>query len=249
MRKAIEHEGELSINKHGTVMEIIEYINNRNVLVEFQDNYKYITRTNYQAFKKGEVKNVYDKTVYNIGYIGEGNYSHKSHPRIYNIWRHMLGRCYDDVVLSSNPTYYDCYTADEWHCFQNFAKWYDDNYYEIPGESMELDKDILCKGNRIYSPDTCVFVPQYINTLIVKNDADRGELPIGCYYHCGSIYASCSIRNDSVFLGVYDDINEAFNVYKEFKEDYIKKVADEYRDYIPTNLYEAMYNWVVEIND
>lgn len=249
MRKAVEHLGEINVNKHGTTMKIIKYTNNRDVTVEFQDEFKYVTRTNYQAFTKGEVKNVYDKTVYGVGYIGEGVYSHKNHPHSYNIWRHMLGRCYNENILLMNPTYTDCFVSVEWHCFQNFAKWYDENYYEIPGECMELDKDILFKGNREYSSTTCVFVPQYINTLIVKNDSDRGELPIGCSYYEGHIYASCTTRNKKVFLGSYDNIEEAFNVYKEFKEKYIKRIADEYVDFIPSKLYNALYNYTIEIND
>lgn len=249
MRKAIEHLGESSINKYGTPMKIVEYINNRNIVVEFQDAHRYITHTNYQAFQKGEVKNVYDRTVHGIGYIGEGKYSHKTHPHRYNVWSHMLGRCYNDKIISNNPAYNDCFVSEDWYCFQNFAEWYEYNYYEVPGEKMELDKDILFKGNRTYSAETCMFVPQYINTLIVKNDLDRGELPIGCNYNHGRIYATCTTRNEKVTIGSFNDIDDAFNAYKEFKERYIKKIADEYFNYIPTSLYEALYNWVVDIND
>ena len=65
----------------------------------------------------------------------------------------------------------DCSVYEGWHNFQNFAKWYEDNYYEIEEEQMHLDKDILVKGNKVYSPDTCVFVPETINGLFVKSNA------------------------------------------------------------------------------
>ena len=51
------------------------------------------------------------------------------------------------------------------------------------------------------------------------------------------------------YLGCYETIEKAFQAYKQFKEQYIKEIADEYKDKIPKELYEAMYNWVVEWND
>ena len=50
-------------------------------------------------------------------------------------------------------------------------------------------------------------------------------------------------------LGYFETPKEAFKSYKTFKEQYIKQVADEYKDKIPKKLYEAMYNWKVEITD
>ena len=123
---------------------------------------------------------------------------------------------------------------------------------------MHLDKDILCKGNKIYSPETCIFVPNNINILFVKRDKMRGEYPIGVNYHKQhkKLYVSCGIINKDnkhkqKFLGLFplDKPFQAFYTYKQFKENYIKQVADEYRDLIPQKLYEAMYSYEVEIND
>ena len=117
---------------------------------------------------------------------------------------------------------------------------------------MHLDKDRLIKGNKIYSPKTCIFVPQTINSLFIKNNSVRGELPIGVsrnkktkkYASNITIESTCS-----VFLGYFDTPEEAFYSYKEAKEKEIKRVADEYKDKIPQKLYEAMYNYEVDIND
>ena len=120
---------------------------------------------------------------------------------------------------------------------------------------MCLDKDILFKGNKIYSPDTCVFVPNRINNLFTKRQNDRGEYPIGVYYHKSKFNPQCSIYADfnkkykQKHLGTFDTPEEAFHKYKKFKEQYIKEVAEEYKDLIPTKLYEAMCKYVVEIND
>jgi hypothetical protein len=142
--------------------------------------------------------------------------------------------------------------SEEWLNFQNFAKWYDKNYYEINGEKMEIDKDILVKRNKIYSPETCVFVPKRINLLFVKKDATRGDLPIGvCFFKRDKKYqVNCKDENGKdIYLSRYNNIEEAFEVYKEFKESVIKKVANEYKGKIPANLYNALINYKVEITD
>ena len=100
----------------------------------------------------------------------------------YRTWRMMLQRCYDEKVHKVEPRYKDCAVCEEWHSLFRFNEWYLQNYYSISDERMELDKDILLKNNKIYSPDTCVFVPQRVNTLFVTANKIRGEFPVGVYY-------------------------------------------------------------------
>ena len=122
---------------------------------------------------------------------------------------------------------------------------------------MQLDKDILNKGNKIYSPETCVFVPQRINNLFTKSNKIRGGYPIGVNYsqNCNCLCVRCSIlcedKKKNKHLGYFslDEPFKAFSTYKNFKENYIKKVADEYKELIPQKLYEALYKYEVEIND
>ena len=167
----------------------------------------------------------------------------------------MLKRCYSDECQKKHPTYKDCTVCEEWHNYSDFKEWFDNNYYEIEGERMALDKDILVKGNKIYSPNTCVFVPQNINTLFIKSNKTRGKYPIGVYFRKdkNKYQAQCRIvyngKTQQEFLGLYNTIEDAFKVYKQFKENCIKQVADEYKDKIPNNLYKAMYNYKVEITD
>lgn len=198
------------------------------------------------------------KKVYNIGYLGQGKYKSRENgksTKAYEVWKKMLQRCYDPYYINKYPSYIDCYVCDEWLCFQNFAKWFYKHYYECSGEKMCLDKDILIKGNKIYSPNTCVFVPERINTLFVKCNKTRGEYPIGVNFKkkINKFQARCSVlkdnKNKSIYLGVYPTVNEAFLAYKQYKENYIKQVADEYKGLIPTKLYDALYKYEVEIND
>ena len=168
----------------------------------------------------------------------------------------MLRRCYSEDYKNKKPTYIGCEVYNEWLNFQNFAKWFEENYYEIEGETIALDKDILVKNNKIYSPNTCVFVPERINTLFTKADKSRGKLPIGIVEDNRTHHfrARCSTLDENgkikrVELGSYKTHEEAFIHYKQFKENYIKQVADEYKPYIPKELYEAMYRWEVDIDD
>ena len=235
-------------------MKIVNYNNSHDIIIEFQDKHKARVHTNYGAFKNGEVRNPYYKNVYSIGYIGQGKYNSKEHKKTWSVWYDMLRRCYDPYELNKYPTYIDCYVCEEWLNFQNFAKWYESNHYEIFNQRMHLDKDILVKGNKIYSPDTCVFVPERVNELFTKSDVIRGEYPIGVNYHKQhkKLQVRCNtLKEKRKHLG-YFPLNkpfQAFTAYKNFKENYIKEVADEYKDLIPQKLYEAMYNYEVEIND
>lgn len=154
-------------------------------------------------------------------------------------------------------TYKNCTVCDEWLYYPNFKQWYDNNYYEVNNEEMHLDKDILNKGNKVYSPETCVFVPQSINSLFIKSDKTRGDLPIGVDWHkANQVYQTrCrvfnvkTLKNNSKYLGCYNTPQEAFDTYKKAKEENIKQIADYYKDRIPSKLYDTMYSYEVEITD
>lgn len=247
--------GEISSNTNGTKMKIIKHMKNNGILVEFQDKHKTVVHCAYREFILGKVKNPYDKKVFGEGYLGIGNYL----PYVdgkktisYNYWQRILQRCYSKDYQIKKPTYEEKYVCDEWLNFQNFAKWFDENYYEVINlGKMELDKDILIKGNKVYSSKTCVFVPKRINQLFLKADASRGNLPIGVSKNsdCNSFRSRLHTLDGEKYLGSFNKELEAFNVYKVAKENYIKQVAEEYKDKIPNVLYDAMYKYEVDIND
>lgn len=248
--------GEENCNKYGTLMKIIEYNRSDNVVVEFQDKYKYKIKTTYDYFKKGNLINPYDRNIYGIGFIGEEISTYRySKTESYKYWYAMMRRVYNDNQLKLKPTYKQVTVCNEWHNYSEFKKWFDNNYYKIENQQMELDKDILFKGNKIYSPENCIFVPHIINSLFIKANKSRGDLPIGVTYkkknkkYCSN--CSMSIDGKVVYkhLGLFKTPEEAFYAYKTFKEQYIKEVADEYKDRIPQKLYEAMYRYEVEITD
>lgn len=253
MSKFIDRTGEIGVNNQGLNMEIIGYRKKDDIDIQFEDGYIAKNRE-YGEFKKGTIKNLYFKNVYGVGYVGEGKHKPTINGKItieYKIWDHMLERCYDDKFHKKHLSYIHCTVCEEWHNFQNFGKWFDENYYQIENEKMNLDKDILTKGNKIYSPDTCVFVPQRINNLFIKNDKNRGKYPIGIRFdkRNGKFLAQLNKNNKRKNFGYFNNSKDAFNKYKIEKEFYIKEIADKYKDKIPKKLYEAMYKYEVEITD
>ena len=254
--KAEERVGEYKTMNCGEVAIIVNYANSNDVTVEFKTTGE-LVKTTYSCFKKGNVKSHFTPSVYGVGHLGNEKTIDENGKMIksYIVWKHMLERCYSQKFQKKHATYKGCCVCEEWLNYSNFKKWYDDNYYEIEGERMDLDKDILVKGNKIYSPDTCVFVPHNINSLFTKRNKSRGKLPIGVYFnkHANKYQAYCNIfyngKSKLKGLGLYNTIEDAFNAYKKFKEANIKQVADYYKDKIPQKLYEAMYNYEVEITD
>jgi hypothetical protein len=192
-----------------------------------------------------------DKTnpsVYGIGYIGIGTY--KRHigtkgTKEYKTWQGMLERCYSDKLQAKYPTYQGCSVDKRWHNFQVFAKWFENNY--VGG--WELDKDILIKGNKIYSPETCCFVPHEVNILFIKRDKLRGNLPIGVIKKGDKFASRLSIKSIKEYLGTFNTSEEAFQAYKIAKELRIKELANKYKDQITEACYQALINYKIEITD
>lgn len=236
----------------GMKAKIIAYRNNKDIDVKFEDGY-IIKNTIYGNFKRGKIGNPYATTVYEFGYFGEGRYTariNNKNTEEYTRWHGMLKRCYDGKYQNKYPTYIGCTVDEEWLNFQNFAEWYilEKEKYNL-NEKLELDKDILIKSNKIYSKNTCVLVPKKINLLFTKNDLARSDLPIGVKHNGDKFQARLSIDGKEEYLGTFDTTEEAFYCYKKAKEKEIKRVADLYKDKIPTRLYEAMHNYKVEITD
>lgn len=165
----------------------------------------------------------------------------------YKVWRSMIERCYSNKYQERQPTYVGCEVCNEWLYFSNFKKWFEENYVD----GYALDKDILIKGNKVYSPQTCCFVPQEINKLLLKHDRKRGEYPIGIHKDRNNYVVLLSRYGKQEYLGTFKTPEEAFYVYKEAKEAHIKEVADEYysKGLITKRVYDALYRWTIEITD
>lgn len=174
MKTIKDRTGEKVYNKQGYKMWILKYESANNITIQFESGY--VVSSKYVNFITGNIKDPYSKSVYGVGYLGEGKYKaseNGKNTKAYATWSSMLQRCYDKSNNHNLETYKDCTVCGEWHNFQNFAKWYEENYYEVKNKKLHLDKDIKYNDNKIYSPWTCLLVPSDINLMFRKNTRPR----------------------------------------------------------------------------
>jgi hypothetical protein len=149
-----------------------------------------------------------------------GTNQRKSCP-FYLRWKEMLRRCYSSKEHLRNPTYKDCEVVEEWKYFSNFKSWMEKQDWK----GKCLDKDILVPGNKIYGPDTCIFVSNKVNVLLVKCDSKRGELPLGVSKAFRQNKTHYQSHMGKKYLGFYNNIMEAHRSWQLEKCNHIKKVA------------------------
>lgn len=248
--------GETRINNQGEKMFIDEYNSSSDIKVQFVSTGE-VVRTTYGAFKSGSVKSHFTPSVYGVGIVGLENIHDENGKflKSYRCWVDMLrrtcsksfkeqykyGYCYDGVTV-----------CDEWLYYPNFKKFYDNNYYEIEGFRTQLDKDILVKGNKIYSPETCAFVPNVVNNILTYNRTKDNGLPSGVtltlnkkYKVSMSTYNYDTNKTEHKFYGTYDTTEEAYEVYKQAKESNLQRTAEHFKDVLPANVYTALINYQI----
>jgi len=147
----------------------------------------------------------------------------------YSKWKDMLKRAYSPTYQLKNPTYKGCTTCTEWLTFSNFARWYSENVIEC----YDLDKDLKIKGNKLYSPETCLFVPHAINSLLNDSAAARGPYPVGvCYDRSrGKLKVQISIDGKRRTLGRFTTKEAASKVYIKAKNAEMKRKCEQYPEF------------------
>lgn len=229
--KKEQRQGEISKNNQGCSMKIIDYINANNITVQFIDKKGAIIYNSfYRAFKKGNIKNPYFRSYLDVGYFGEGVYKAKTNgikTKAYTFWGSMLTRCYSKTSRDSYKKYEDVKVCKEWHNFQNFAKWYEENYNPETMEGWQLDKDIICPECREYSPENCAFVPREINSFFV---ASKNRLLPKGVYKSKSLFLSLDYQssNKSNKSKGFKTKKEALNFYLSSKRNKMREFLNKY---------------------
>jgi len=249
-RLRLERIGEIYMSNEGYETEIVEYFGRNNSTIRFNESGMIVKNKAYKNIIRGAIENPYHRNLHNKGFIGIGKHTSKDLNGVsttsYEKWSSMFKRCYGE---SQNTTYKECFVDDSWDCFQDFGDWFEENFKPWMNSSWHLDKDILFKGNKIYSAETCCIVPAEVNTLFLKLGRARGKYLIGVHKSGNKFKSQISKYGVRTFLGHFDTEEEAFQAYKTAKEAHIKEVADEWHGKITEECYQALINYKVEITD
>lgn len=143
----------------------------------------------------------------------------------YSRWSGVIKRCYSENALKRRETYTPCIVSENWKTFSNFKAWMEKQDWQ----GMELDKDILSFGSKIYSEDTCCFVPQSLNCLLLMSGASRGQYPVGVSERGGKYRSKIRSNNKLISLGTYLTIEKAHKAWQEAKIAEIEKAISSYR--------------------
>ena len=248
--------GKVCKSKSSGDFKIVKYNNARDVEVQFLKT-RFEMTVELGSIRKGEVKDPYLPSVYGVGVSGI-KYPSKLNgvnTKEYDLWCSMIQRCYSNTYKKKQPTYEGCEVSDNFKSYEYFYEWCNkqigfDN--DGNGNPFHLDKDLLIKGNKVYSENTCVFIPSEINSLLVKRAASRGEYLIGVSWSKTNKAFKATVRRNKgkpEYLGYFKTEIEAFNAYKIAKESFIKEQANKWKSQIDDRAYNALMNYTVDIND
>ena len=232
--------------------KILKYNDKKNVEIRF-------LKTGFEAVVElGSIRNGYVKGCYSPSVHGVGVSGTKYPIRVngiltkeYELWRNMLKRCYSDSFKKKYPTYEGCQVSDNFKSYEYFYEWCNKQIgFGVDG--FELDKDLLVKGNKVYSESACVFIHKDINLLLTKSTASRGKHLIGVSWHDKGKDFEARVsksKGKREWLGYFNTELEAFDAYKKAKESFIKEQANKWKDKIDERAYKALMNYQVEDDD
>ena len=170
-----------------------------------------------------------------IGTIGKKDIKNVHKDKSYKVWVHLLERCYSSHKLKERNAYLDCVVCEEWKTYSNFKKWFDEHYIE----GWQIDKDLFSNGTKIYSPQTCCYLPAILNNALTYSHRERHcLLTTGVRVKHGRFYAAIKRYYKTKHLGVFDTIEEAINAYQVAKFKYITEITEQYKDKLEPRVYE-----------
>lgn len=241
--------GTVHCTNSGGELVITKYINSYEVHVRFIET-GFETVARMSNIRNGKVKDLLQPSIFGVGVVGEEVLYDEGATKEYTLWKEMLRRCYDENFKVKNTTYENCVVSENFKLLSYFKDWCS-KQVGFGNEDWHLDKDILSRECKVYSEDTCCFVPRSINQAVVTNKTSRGEFLIGVHQsHRKGRFKSCvNINGKRKILGNFDTQEEAFYVYKEAKEAYIKELANKWKDQIDPRVYEALMKYKIEITD
>ena len=190
------------------------------------------------------------KLVFGVGF-NDGKFPVKVNGkqlREYMLWRHFLERSYCPKYQEIFPTYIGCSASENFKLYSYFHDWCQ-SQIGFAQKGFQLDKDLLLRGSKVYSEDTCLFLPSELNNLLISSKVCRGGLPIGVSAHRDRFKARCCNTSRDRHIGYFDTPELAFQAYKQAKEAFIKRQAEKWRAFIDPRAYEALIAYTISITD
>ena len=168
--------------------------------------------------------------IYGVGLNDVGKVTDpvtKKKCKIYTMWLDMLRRCYSETYQNQHVKYKGCSVEPGWFKFSSFKDWVLSN--KEYAENKQLDKDLLVKGNKLYSPETCTFISQEINKFLTVNQTKKSGLPVGVNKKSNRFQAVCNnpFTKKLEHLGYFSSAEEAHLAWKTKKQEIAKIYADQ----------------------
>ncbi len=232
--------------------KILKYNDSKNVEIQFL-NTGFESTVQLTTIKSGEVKDRLSPSVCGVGILGTKCPTKISGVRTkeYTLWCSMLERCYSDTYKNKYQTYEGCEVSENFKSYEYFYEWCN-KQVGFSNQGWHLDKDLLIKGNKVYSENTCIFIPSEINLLLVKHAPSRGKHLIGVSWSKTNKAFVAQVKKNKgkrEYLGFFKTEIEAFNAYKDAKESFVKEQADKFKSQIDERAYNALMKYEVEITD
>ena len=230
---------------------ILEYNAPNDVKIKFLET-GFVNTVFATQMRLGAVCDYMKPLILGKGIVGAKLSKEDRKHKAYKNWVRILKRCYDENQRHKHSTYSGCTVSEFFLTYTNFRDWYvKQKNWDNP--DFVLDKDLLSpKDNKVYSEETCVFLPKEVNSLLTTTKASRGDLPLGvCKPHKGRTgFRACICKNGKDYeIGAFNTELEAFNAYKVSREDYLKEKADKWKDFLDVKAYNALMKYQVEITD
>lgn len=231
----------------GYEAEIVKYNGARESTVLLNDG-TIIEGAFYNNLKIGSLRNPNHPSVYGIGYIGQGKYTSQVDGKLskaYDRWHSLLRRSYWKGYHASEKSYKDVYVCEEWHNFQNFAKWYEENWkhYMV---NWDLDKDIICPDCKYYSPETCRFVPLEVNKFFAIYNTKKTSLPLGVNMNGSGFKGEVNVGLKRTIGKTFKTLEKAVQFYKVNKEEYATTLANRWKSVLDPTVYDKLINFKVK---
>lgn len=239
--------GSIHKNKLGDEFIIEKVLPNKRYKIKFLDEHEFKTEVGLTSLSRGSIKNPFRPIKYDRGFFGVGSFTSKD--REYTLWNSMMTRAYDEKYHKNHVSYKKTKVKKDWFNYQTFAEdinsIYGFDFKDENGRYYHLDKDILSKGKKVYSKDTCLFIPSKINTFLNQNKTKEGGLPTGVKYRHqdGRYEARISIEGELIYLGSCLTIELARDLYVKARNKRAKELAVFYKDKVDQRVIDMLENY------